>query len=147
MRIWISRLLIGVVTAWNLQAALVFIISPAAFVHAFELSGVPGEAALRGVGVLFLMWNVPYLVALMHPLRYRLALILAMVMQFIGLIGESYILSILPPEHAVLRASILRFIAFDGAGLLLLTAAMLLAPKRDDRYKQGWGEAGAESRR
>ncbi|MDO9300797.1 MAG: hypothetical protein Q7T89_05410, partial [Anaerolineales bacterium] len=63
MRIWITRLLIGIITAWNLQAALIFIFSSSEFVHSYELSGKTGEAAIRGVGVLFLMWNVPYLFA------------------------------------------------------------------------------------
>lgn len=123
MRIWFSRLLIGIVTAWNLQAALIFISSPNMFAGAYELSDVPGEAALRGIGVLFLMWNVPYLVALWDPIRFRRELILALAMQFIGLIGESMILSTLPNEHIVLRTSIIRFVIFDGIGLLLLMIA------------------------
>jgi hypothetical protein len=47
-------------------------------------------------------------------------------MQSIGLIGESYILFSLTPEHIHLRSSILRFITFDGIGLLLLAASWLL---------------------
>lgn len=132
MRIWTSRLLIAIVTAWNLQAALIFIISPRSFVHAYELSGVAGEAAVRGVGVLFLMWNVPYMFAVVNPVRYRLGLVFALLMQLTGLIGESYILSTLPVEHEILRGSILRFIAFDGAGLVLLSLVWLLTRKRDD---------------
>jgi len=132
MRIWISRLLIAVVTAWNIQVAIVFIISPQSFVHAYELSGVAGEAAVRGVGVLFLMWNVPYVFATVHPVRYRLGLVFALLMQLTGLIGESYILSTLPVEHETLRGSILRFILFDGAGLVLLSLAWLLTRKQDD---------------
>jgi len=131
MRIWIARLFIGIVTAWNLQAAFIFIFSPDRFVGAYELSGVSGEAAVRGVGVLFLMWNVPYLVVLWKPVRYRLALILALVMQFMGLIGESYILSTLSVEHVILRNSVLRFITFDGAGLLLLVLAYLLVKNKN----------------
>ena len=126
MRIWIARLLIGIVTAWNLQVAFIFIFSPSRFVQAYELSGVAGEAAVRGVGVLFLMWNVPYLFALYNPIRYRLALTLSLLMQFVGLIGESYILSTIPVEHVILRSSILRFIAFDGVGLIFLVTACLL---------------------
>ena len=133
MRIWSARVLIGIVTAWNLQAAFIFIFSPSRFVGAYELSGTAGEAAVRGVGVLFLMWNVPYLFALYHPIRYRLALVLSLLMQCIGLIGESYILSTLPVERVILRSSILRFIAFDGAGLLLLVTAYLLT--RGDKPK------------
>ena len=125
MRIWLSRLLIGIVTAWNLQAAVIFIISPQSFVHAYELSGEVGEAAVRGVGVLFLMWNIPYLFAVFDPVRYQLAVTFALLMQFTGLIGESYILSTVGIEHAILRTSILRFIAFDGVGLILLFFAWM----------------------
>jgi len=129
VRIWISRLLICIPTAWNLQAAFVFIFSPAAFVRSFELSGVPGEAAVRGVGLLFLMWNVPYIAAIWHPVRHRPALVMALIMQFTGLIGEGYILSTLPPEHVTLHASLLRFIVFDGAGLIMLGAAWWIIRK------------------
>jgi hypothetical protein len=132
MRIWIARLLIGIVTAWNLQAAFIFIFSPSGFVHSYELSGEAGEAAIRGVGVLFLMWNVPYLFALQNPIHYRLALYFALLMQLIGLIGESYILSTLDVEHEILKNSISRFIAFDGTGLLLLVFAYLLIRNKDN---------------
>ena len=130
-KIYLSRLLIGLVTAWNLQAAWIFIFLPRSYVLAYELNGVTGEAAVRGVGVLFLMWNVPYVVALWNPIRFRLALVLAFVMQFIGLMGESFILSTLAMDHAILRASILRFIVFDGAGLILLVIAFLLVRKEN----------------
>lgn len=125
-RLWISRLLIGLVTTWNLQAALTFILWPEQYTPGFELTGVPGAAAVRGTGILFVMWNVPYLAAIWHPRRYRLALDLAVVMQFIGLVGESLILFTLSNEHALLSASITRFIAFDASGLLLLGVAFWL---------------------
>ena len=130
MRLWISRLLIAIVTAWNVQAAIVFIVSPRSFVYAYELSGVAGKAAVRGVGVLFLMWNVPYVFAAINPIRYRLGLVFALLMQLTGLIGESYILSTLAMEHVLLQSSILRFIAFDGAGLILLGIAYSLVKER-----------------
>lgn len=131
MRIWTSRLLVAIVTAWNLQAAVSFIISPRSFVHAYELSGVAGEAAIRGVGVLFLIWNVPYVFAAINPVRYRLGLLFALLMQLTGLLGESYIFFTLPTGHAILKNSILRFIAFDGAGLVLLLVAWFLARKQE----------------
>lgn len=127
MRLWISRLLILIVTAWNLQAALLFIASPGTVAGDYELSGAAGAAAIRGAGVLFLMWNIPYLIAVLHPRRYRVALVSALLMQLTGLIGESYILSTLTMEHALLRASIQRFILFDGIGLVLLFTAWRLA--------------------
>ena len=131
-RVHLARILIGMVTAWNLLAATTFILWPADYVSAYELSGVPGETAVRGVGVLFLMWNIPYLVALWHPVGYRLALILAVIMQLIGLVGEIFILANLSSDHAVLRASILRFIAFDTLGLILLLIAYWLVVTRRD---------------
>ena len=131
IRLWIARLLIGLVTAWNLQAAFVFIFFPSRFVNAYELSGTAGEAAIRGFGVLFLMWNVPYLFALKDPIRYQLALTFALLMQSIGLIGESYILSTLTVEHLLLRSSILRFIIFDGIGLLMLAIAYLVVRNKN----------------
>ena len=134
LRLWIARFLIALVTAWNLQAALVFILWPERFAPGFELSGVPGAVALRGTGILFLMWNLPYLVALWNPQRYRLALGLALAMQFIGLVGESLLLLSLPDGYALLRASILRFITFDGSGLLLLVVAFWLV-RRDASSK------------
>ena len=122
-RFWLARGLIALVTAWNLQAALVFILWPERFAPGFELTGVPGATAVRGTGILFVMWNVPYLVALWHPRKYRLALGMALAMQSIGLMGESLILFTLLDGHALLSASITRFIVFDGSGLILLIGA------------------------
>ncbi len=126
---WLAQSLIFLVTAWNIQAGLAFLLQPEQFAPGFMLGGVPGAVAVRGVGVLFLMWNVPYLVALWNPQKYFLALQLAVAMQAVGLAGESYILSTLTAEYATLAASIERFIAFDGAGLLLLLGAFWLVSK------------------
>jgi hypothetical protein len=125
-RIWLGRLLIAAVIAWNLQAAFAFLVNPAAFVPSFELSGVPGAAAMRGVAILFMMWNVPYLVACWQPARHRPSLWEALVMQAVGVLGETFILLSLPSGHPLLAGSLLRFIAFDTAGLPALGAALLL---------------------
>ncbi len=126
----IARLLIAIVLVWNVQCALAFIIAPDAYAPGFELTGAPGSAAVRGMGVLFLMWNVPYAVALSHPLRRHVSLYEALAMQTIGLLGESFIYATLPAAHAVARGSIARFIAFDGAGVVLLALAVVLV-RRD----------------
>jgi hypothetical protein len=82
------------------------------------------------MGILFLMWNVPYAVAFWHPVRHRLSLLEAVVMQAMGVVGEMLLLWTLPAGHAALRATARRFILFDGAGLLVLVAAMWLARRR-----------------
>lgn len=130
MRLWLSRLLVGIVFAWNIQCALLFIFSPANFAPGFELPGEAGTAATRGFGVLFLMWNVPYGVALWHPIRHRLALFEALIMQAVGLAGEGWIYTTLPAvEHAVVHQSLARFITFDAMGLAALALAAWLSRK------------------
>jgi len=128
-RSWVARILIGVVVAWNLECALAFLLNPEAVAPGFELSGIPGEAAVRGMAVLFVMWNIPYLVALWQPRRNRASLWEALAMQVVGVIGESIILITIPPEHTILHTSLLRFIAFDAAGVVVLIVAVWLARK------------------
>lgn len=125
-RIWPARLLIGIVFFFNVQCALAFLIAPQNYAPAFELSGAPGAGMVRGMGILFLMWNVPYAVALWQPLRHFVSLTEAVVMQAVGLVGETLIWLKLPVVHASVRSSILRFIWFDGGGLVLLLAAWVI---------------------
>lgn len=132
-RILLARLCIGLVFAWNVQCAGAFLIDPATYAAGFELSGAAGAAAVHGIGLLFLMWNVPYAVALWHPVRQRISLYEALAMQAIGLVGESLIWSSLPAAHAVARGSLVRFIAFDASGLLLLALAAVLTRQPSSR--------------
>jgi hypothetical protein len=126
-RLFLPRLLIFLVLAMNLQCALAYIFNPLPYVAPFELSGEPGRAAVVGIGILFVMWQVPYVFALIHPERNRRSLLEAILMQAIGLVGESLLLRSIPLAHTALRASILRFIIFDAGGLLiLLTAAVFI---------------------
>lgn len=125
-RIWPARLLIGIVFFFNVQCALAFLIAPQNYAPAFELSGAPGAGMVRGMGILFLMWNVPYAAALWQPMRHFFSLTEAVVMQTIGLVGETLIWLNLPVVHASARGSILRFIWFDGGGLVLLLAAWVI---------------------
>jgi hypothetical protein len=127
LRLWAARLLITVVVAWNLECAMVFLLNPGLYAPGFELIGIPGEAAMRGFAVLFVMWNIPYLLAFWHPQLHRLSLWEALAMQTVGVIGESLILITLPRGHAILTNSLLRFIAFDATGVLCLIGAALLS--------------------
>ena len=126
MKIWTARLFIAIVAFFNLQCAVVFLLFPQSFSGGFELNGVQGQVMVRGMGILFLMWNVPYIVALTHPVRRLLSVWEAVVMQLIGVMGETLVYIFLPEGHAVLRATALRFIAFDGGGLVVLLAALWL---------------------
>ena len=124
-RLLFPRVMILAVLVMNLQCALAFIFNPLAYVGSFELGGEPGRAAVIGIGILFLMWQVPYLIALLHPRKNFRALVEAVLMQAIGLVGEWFLLRSIPLAHAMLRGAILRFVLFDAAGLLLLLIAAL----------------------
>lgn len=121
-----ARGLIGLVILVNLLCAGQFLIEPGRYSSGFQLSGEVGEAVIRGFGVLFLMWNIPYLVALWHPVRHWVSLLEAVAMQSVGLVGEILILLSVPQNDFILRGSLTRFIAFDFFGLLALLAAAWL---------------------
>jgi len=125
----LARCLIAAVFLVNVQCALAFLLWPGEYAPSFELGGVAGAAMVRGLGVLFLMWNVPYAVALWNPVRHRNFLFVALAMQVIGLVGETLIFASLPTTSEILRASLVRFIVFDGLGLLALAAAAWLVRK------------------
>jgi len=122
-RLWIARFLIGLVIFFNLESALFFMIWPEQYLAAYELTGIPGKTALRGFAILFCMWNIPYLFAFWHPQLNHTSLKESILMQGIGLIGESWLMSQIPEQVPVLRNSIFRFIVFDGTGFLLLMLA------------------------
>jgi hypothetical protein len=131
MKVWLSRILIGIVLFFNVECALLFIIKPEAFTWGFELSGTAGEAMLQGLGVLFLMWNVPYAFAVWNPIKFRISLIEAILMQTIGVFGESFILVSIPGYHPIVQSTVLRFIAFDAFGMFsLITAAWITRQRR-----------------
>lgn len=123
---WSGRILIALVLLLNLQCTLAFIVAPDAYAPAFEMSGVVGAGMVRGMGILFLMWNVPYAAAAVDPVRRRFSLFEAVVMQAIALVGETLLHRSLPIGHMQLQATIARFILFDGFGLLALLLAAWL---------------------
>jgi hypothetical protein len=120
---WIARAALGAVLIANLSAAIPYVARPGDYAAAYELTGVPGEVAVRGLGILFLMWAVPFVPAIFDPVRNRVALVCVLAMQVIGLAGESLMLVTLPAGHDALRATGLRFIVFDGIGLIVLGIA------------------------
>lgn len=122
-RVWLARLAVGAVFALNVSCALSFLLRPQRYVAGLEMSGVPGRVLVQGLGILFLMWNATYPPVIAFPDRYRWLFAVVLVQQVIGLVGETWLWYSLPQGHAGLRATGLRFIAFDAAGLILMGAA------------------------
>lgn len=129
---WIARIAFAAVFAINVQCATGFVAQPGQFLGAYELAGASGEVAIRGVGIVFLMWNATYPAFIIAPRRFRVLGWVVLVQQVVGLIGESMLLVSLPAGHAMLASSLQRFIAFDGIGLAVMAAsfAFLLVVER-----------------
>jgi len=125
-RLFVARCCIGLVLFINLNCAVQFLSKPEFFRSGFELTGVPGSAMVQGMGLLFLMWNVPYVFALLHPIKNRISMVETLIMQWIGVSGESILMSQLPGSHLNLKASVHRFVLFDGAGFIMLLFAFLI---------------------
>ena len=104
----------------NVQCAIFLFFFPEQYTGAYELGGIPGKAAVQGLGVAFLMWNATYPLVIIEPEKHRTLYAVVLAQQTIGLIGESIILSSLPEGYAILSASILRFIQFDAGGLVIM---------------------------
>lgn len=123
-RLQISRGLILVVLFLNVQCAFQFIFFPERYVYGFELADVPGRIVVQGMGILFLMWNIPYLFAAFDPSKHFISLVESVIMQGIGLAGETALYFSLAGEHLPLRVTATRFIVFDAGGLLALLIAL-----------------------
>ncbi len=95
---------------------------------------MPGAAAVQGLGVAFLMWNATYPAVIVSPRRFRALGVVVIVQQFVGLVGETWILATLPAGHALLSASIERFIAFDALGLVLMAVSFGWLAASDRRF-------------
>jgi len=127
--LWLARVTLAAVFCFNVSCGLAFIAQPAAYAPGFEVSGIAGETLVRGLGILFLMWNTTYPLAIWNPRRYRWLFLIIVVQQAIGTAGETWMLLTLPPGHTALATTGARFIAFDGGGLLaMLTTFTLMQP-------------------
>ena len=125
-RVWTARLLVAVVFAVNVVCALQFVLSPGSYTAAYELAGGGARAAVQGIGVAFLMWNATYPCVIASPVRFRAVHAIVIAQQVIGLVGELVIYATLADASGQLGASILRFVAFDAAGAVLLLIAWVI---------------------
>jgi hypothetical protein len=124
--IWLARISVGAVFVMNVSCALDFILRPECYAAGFEVSGVVGETIVAGFGILFLMWNATYPPVILNPAGHKTLFGVILLQQTIGVVGESWLALQLPAGHAALQATGLRFIVFDGLGLVLMSAAYLL---------------------
>lgn len=120
---WYVRVIVGGVFLVNVSCALAFIFQPEGYAPAFELAGRPGQVMVQALGLTFLMWNATYPLVLWQPRRHRVLFEVLLAQQLLGLAGETWLWASLPAGHAALAATGLRFILFDGAGLLVMLAA------------------------
>lgn len=125
---WLARGAVGLVFVVNVACALAFILRPGDYAPSFELPGLAGKIAVQGFGILFLMWNATYPLVIFQPGKNRLLFAVVLIQQFIGVLGESWLWLSLPAGHPALQVSGLRFIQFDGFGLLLMGAAYCFLP-------------------
>ena len=123
---WAVRLTYLFVFVVNVQCALSFILCPQGYAPAYQLSGVACQAAVAGIGVAFLMWNVTYPAVIFRPASFYSLGVVVLVQQLVGLIGECFIWAQLPSTgFELLRNSIARFVLFDGVGLICMGAAFV----------------------
>ncbi len=134
--LWLARLALIVVFFFNVSCALAFVVRPAAYAPGFEVSGVVGEVLVRGIGILFLMWNVTYPLAIWDPWRCRWLFLIVIIQQAIGLTGETWMLLALPAGHAALATTGWRFVAFDGGGLVAMLVTFTLMQLTGPRSRQ-----------
>ena len=134
--LWLAQLALIVVFFFNVSCALAFVVRPAAYAPGFEVSGVVGEMLVRGIGILFLMWNVTYPLAIWDPWHYRWLFLIVIIQQTIGLTGEMWMLLTLSPGHATLATTGWRFVAFDGGGLVAMLVTFALMQLTGSRSRQ-----------
>ncbi|MFV9675087.1 MAG: hypothetical protein ACNYZI_06875 [Anaerolineales bacterium] len=127
--LWLARITVGAVFLMNVSCALAFILQPELYSPGFEVAGVPGMVYVQGLGILFLMWNATYPLVIFHPIRYRALFVVVLIQQAIGFAGETWLWLTLPAGHSPLRATGLRFIIFDGIGLITMAGAYWLLRK------------------
>lgn len=128
----ITMILYGAVFVSNMICIVSFVVSPQDFVRSYQVAGSAGaEAAIRGVGIAFAMWNTTYPFFIINPRRNRTLGIVIIVQQIVGLFGELCIISGLDETTQILSNSLMRFVYFDAGGLVLLLVGYFIL-RRDN---------------
>ncbi len=127
--VWTARICFALVFAINVQCAVQFVVNPAGFMGGFGLSGPEGQLAVAGLGVAFLMWNATYPLFIWQPQRFPVLGAVILAQQAIGLVGETALYLQLDSFATVAGPAIMRFVCFDGAGLVLMGIAFAMLCK------------------
>lgn len=118
-----------IVFCWNVLCAMQFVTNPLGYAPAYGLPATEESAAMvAGLGVAFLMWNATYPAVIANPRRFQALYVVVLAQQAIGFVGETFIWLHLAQAglgDGLMSAGILRFMAFDGAGLALMLAAFI----------------------
>jgi hypothetical protein len=125
----ISQGAVGMVFILNITCAFAFIFQPEKYMGGFEIGGEQGRLVVQALGILFLMWNATYPPVLIDPIKHKTLFGVVLLQQAIGFFGESWLLLTLPAGHAAITSTVLRFIYFDGGGLILMGLAYFLLMK------------------
>ena len=126
---WLARAAVFIVFCLNVMCAVQFIAEPAQYAAAYGLPATQEAGALvAGLGVAFLMWNVTYPAVIVSPRRFRALYVVVLIQQLVGLVGESFIWWRLIDAGlggGLMAAGIMRFVLFDGGGLIVMLAAFI----------------------
>ena len=136
---WIARVAVLAVFILNVMCAIQFILEPVRYATAYGLPGTQEAGAMvAGLGVAFLMWNVTYPAVIVSPTRFRVLYVVVLTQQLVGLVGESCILANLVGAGlggGLMAAGIIRFVAFDAGGLVVMLVAFILLV-RAERHRE-----------
>jgi hypothetical protein len=137
---WIARAAVAIVFCLNVMCAVQFILNPIGYAAGYGLPATEEAGTLvAGLGVAFLMWNVTYPAVIVSPLRFQTLYVIVLIQQAVGLVGESCILAHLVEiglGGGAMAAGIIRFVAFDAGGLILmLVAFIVLAAHKPPRFE------------
>ncbi len=134
---WIARVAVLAVFILNVMCAFQFILEPVRYAAAYGLPSTQEAGALvAGLGVAFLMWNVTYPAVIVSPTRFRVLYVVVLIQQLVGLVGESCILAQLVGAglgSGLMAAGIVRFVAFDAGGLVVMLVAFILLVRAERR--------------
>jgi hypothetical protein len=124
---WVARIAVLAVFLINVSCALGFLIDPVGSAISYGIEGAQGPVAMQGMAVTFLMWNTTYPLVIFNPGKNIKVYIIVLAQQLVGLIGESLILATMDAavRNDALMGSVLKFIAFDGGGLIIMGAAFI----------------------